>query len=216
MIRVVIADDQAVVCAGLAAIVNQDPEIEVIGQAYNGEEACSLVSQLAPDLVLMDLHMPILNGVEATRTIKDNFPHIYILVLTTYATDDWLFDALRAGASGYLLKDTLPDQLIASIKGTLQGDTYLDPAVAGAVLRQATQVSIPETTSTGLIDTLTTRERDILALLPNGLNNREIGEQLHLATGTVRNHVSTILEKLGVSDRTQAAVIALQAGLVNK
>ncbi|MEM7535834.1 MAG: response regulator transcription factor [Chloroflexota bacterium] len=180
----------------------------------NGEEALALVETLSPDLVLMDLQMPVMNGVQATRRLKREHPTLPILVLTTYAADEWVFDAVRAGAAGYLLKDTRPAQLIAAIKGTVAGETFLEPAIAGKVLRQAlhAQQSAPQPTK--LVEALTPRELDVLALVVKGLNNREIGEQLHLATGTVRNHVSEIMGKLAVSDRTQAA-LAVQMGLVD-
>jgi DNA-binding NarL/FixJ family response regulator len=213
MIRVLIVDDQPVVCAGLAAIVGSDPEIEVVGQASNGEEALTLVKSFSPNLVLMDLQMPVMNGVQATRRLKREHPTLPILVLTTYAADEWVFDAIHAGAAGYLLKDTRPAQLIAAIKGTVAGETFLDPAIAGKVLQQAARTRNSHTPPTNLIEDLTHRELDVLALVVKGMNNREIGEQLHLATGTVRNHVSEIMGKLGVSDRTQAAVLAVQLGL---
>ncbi|MEM7133620.1 MAG: response regulator transcription factor [Chloroflexota bacterium] len=214
MNRVLLVDDQTVVRAGLAAIASSDPEIEVVGEGSNGEEAITLVETLSPDLVLMDLQMPVMNGVQATRRLKREFPTLPILVLTTYAADEWVLDAVRAGAAGYLLKDTRPAQLIAAIKGTIAGDTFLDPAIAGKVLQQATNASNSNQQSTKLIEELTPRELEVLALVVKGKNNREIGEQLHLATGTVRNHVSVIMEKLAVSDRTQAAVLAVQMGLV--
>ena len=215
MIRLVIVDDQTMVRAGLAAIVGSDPEIEVVGEGGNGEEALALVATHAPDLVLMDLQMSVMNGVQATRRLKRDHPRLPILVLTTYAADEWVFDAIHAGAAGYLLKDTRPAQLIAAIKGTVTGETFLDPAIAGKVLRQATRARHGVTTPTHLSEALTARECAVLALVVKGLNNRQIGEQLHLATGTVRNHVSEIMGKLGVSDRTQAAVLALQIGLVD-
>ena len=219
MIRVLIVDDQIVVLAGLAAIVDSDPEIEVVGQVSNGAEALAHVASQAPDLVLMDLQMPVMNGVQATRRLKQEHPTLPVLVLTTYAADEWVFDAVRAGAAGYLLKDTRPVQLIAAIKGTIAGETYLDPAIAGKVLQQAAHDQgrnhVDRLVQTHLIDALTEREREVLELVVKGLNNRQIGEQLHLATGTVRNHVSAIMEKLAVSDRTQAAVLAVQIGLVD-
>jgi len=142
MIRVLIVDDQTVVRAGLAAIVGSDPEIEVVGEGNNGEEAVALVATESPDLVLMDLQMPVMNGVQATRRLKRDHPTLPILVLTTYAADEWVFDAVRAGAAGYLLKDTRPTELIAAIKGTVAGETFLDPAIAGKVLRQAVNTRI--------------------------------------------------------------------------
>ena len=215
MIRVLIVDDQPMVRAGLAAIVGSDPEIDVVGEGGNGEEALALVVAHSPDLVLMDLQMPVMNGVQATRRLKREYPTLPILVLTTYAADEWVFDAVRAGAAGYLLKDTRPAQLIAAIKGTVAGETFLDPAIAGKVLRQAVHAQNNNPQPTKLIEALTPRELGVLALVVRGMNNREIGEQLYLATGTVRNHVSEIMGKLGVSDRTQAAVLAVQMGLVD-
>ena len=214
MIRVLIVDDQTVVRVGLAAIVGSDPEIEVVGQVGNGQEALAFVAEHAPDLVLMDLQMPVMNGVQATRRLKRDHPTLPILALTTYAADEWVFDAVNAGAAGYLLKDTRPTQLIGAIKGTVAGETFLDPAIAGKVLRQAARSQSHTPQPTNLIENLSPRERDVLALVVKGLNNRQIGEQLHLATGTVRNHVSVIMAKLAVSDRTQAAVLAVKMGLV--
>lgn len=215
MIRILLIDDQTVVRAGLAAIVGSDADVEVIGEGNNGEEALALVETLAPDLVLMDLQMPIMNGVQATRRLKSDHPTLPILVLTTYAADEWVFDAVRAGAAGYLLKDTRPAQLIAAIKGTVAGETFLDPAIAGKVLQQATRTQGSHAPPTNLIEALTPRELDVLALVVKGMNNRKIGEQLYLATGTVRNHVSEIMGKMGVSDRTQAAVLAVRMGLID-
>ena len=215
MIRVLIVDDQTVVRAGLAAIVGSDPDIEVVGQGCNGEEALRLVDSLSPDLVLMDLQMPVMNGVQATRSLKQVHPTLPVLVLTTYAADEWVLDAVRAGAAGYLLKDTRPAQLVAGIKGTVAGETFLDPAIAGKLLQQAIKLPKNNSQKTKLVESLTPREFDVLALVVKGMNNREIGEQLHLATGTVRNHLSEIMGKLSVSDRTQAAVKAVQMGLVD-
>ncbi len=214
MLRIVIIDDQAAVRASLAAILGSDPEIEVVGQGSNGEEALALVAADAPDLVLMDLQMPVMNGVQATRRLKRDRPDLPILVLTTYAADEWVSDAIHAGADGYLLKESRPAQLLEAIKGTVKRKTFLDPAIAGKVLQQATRQPTSEPMPTHLLDTLTPRELEVLALVVQGLNNREIGEQLYLATGTVRNHVSVIMEKLAVTDRTQAAVLAVQMGLV--
>ncbi|MEM7331988.1 MAG: response regulator transcription factor, partial [Chloroflexota bacterium] len=192
------------------------PEIEVVGEGSNGEEALTLVDSLSPDLVLMDLQMPVMNGVQATRRLKHEHPTLPVLVLTTYAADEWVLDAVRAGAAGYLLKDTRPAQLLAGIKGTVAGETFLDPAIAGKVLQQALHPPRNNSQPTKLIEALTPRELEVLALVVQGMNNREIGEQLHLATGTVRNHVSEIMGKLTVSDRTQAAVLAVQMGLVEQ
>jgi DNA-binding NarL/FixJ family response regulator len=215
MVRVLIADDQAVVREGLAAILSTDPEIEVVGLAGDGQEALDLVPEFHPDVVLMDLKMPILNGVQATQRLRQAYPHVYVLVLTTYVADDWVFDAIRAGAAGYLLKDTRRDELLAAIKGTAEGRSYLDPAIAGRVMQQA--VASPPASVPGApqAEAFTEREQQILRLLAKGYSNPEIAQQLHLARGTVRNYVSGILQKLEVADRTQAAVEALRRGLVD-
>lgn len=214
MIRILLIDDQGAVRASLAAILGSDPGIDVVGQGNNGEEALALVATDTPDLVLMDLQMPVMNGVQATRRLKRAHPDLPVLVLTTYAADEWVFDAIHAGADGYLLKDMRPAQLLEAIKGTVERKTFLDPAIAGKVLQQATRQPTSDPRPSHLVDALTPRELEVLTLVVQGRNNREIGERLHLATGTVRNHVSVIMEKLAVTDRTQAAVLAVQMGLV--
>lgn len=209
--KLLICDDQAVVRDGLELLLGLEKDIQVVGCAQDGAEAVELTAKHQPDLVLMDLKMPGMNGIEATRQIRAKYPHVKVLVLTTYDDDEWLFDALRAGASGYLLKDTPREKVIEAVRGTLAGKSFLDPAVAGKVMAQ---VSSQQTQPASLLTKkLTSRELDVLRLLARGLTNAEIAAQLHLSEGTVRNHVSAILEKLGVSDRTQAAVIALQHGL---
>ncbi len=212
MYRILICDDQKIVCEGLQIIINADPELEVVGVAYNGSEAVEMIPETRPDLVLMDLKMPEMNGVLATRKITNAYPEIYVLILTTYDDDEWIFDAIRSGAAGYLLKDTPPNDLIKSIKGTLEGKSYIDPQVAGKLLAEYAEnfgKSQPPTHYT-----FTERERDILTLLSQGLSNTEISEKLFLAEGTVRNYTSVLLKKLGVADRTQAAILAIRYGLV--
>lgn len=216
MVRVLICDDQTVVREGLAAILGTDPEIQVVGLASQGEEALALVPETQPEVVLMDLKMPVLNGVQATQRLRRLHPNIRVLVLTTYTDDDWVLDAVQAGAAGYLLKDTRRDELIAAIKGTVAGRSYLDPAIAGKVMQQAAAGPLPVRPPEPPVEPLTEREQEILRLLVEGYNNPQIASQLHLARGTVRNYVSTILQKLGVSDRTQAALAALQRGLVDR
>jgi DNA-binding NarL/FixJ family response regulator len=192
-------------------LLKLEPDIEVVGMAEDGDEVVEIVAQKKPDLVLMDLKMPVLNGVEATRQIRKKYPDIKVLVLTTYDDDEWVFDAVKAGASGYLLKDTPREELIKAIRGTVTGRTYVDPSVAGKVLEQ---VSSRQTQPATLITSkLTDREIEVLRLIARGMSNTEISDRLFLSEGTVRNHVSSILAKLGVSDRTQAAVIAIQHGL---
>lgn len=216
MVRVLIVDDQTVVREGLAAILGTDPDLEVVGLAADGQQALVLAAELQPDVVLMDLKMPVLDGVQATRQLQRQQPGIPVLVLSTYADDEWVLNALRAGAAGYLLKDTRREALVAAIKGTAEGRSYLDPAVAGTVMRQAVTGPSPAAAGPSPFEALTDREREILRLLAQGLSNPEIARQLHLARGTVRNYVSAILQKLGVADRTEAAVEALRRGLLEE
>jgi DNA-binding NarL/FixJ family response regulator len=215
MVRVLICDDQAVVREGLAAILSTDSEIEVVGLAENGRQALGLLEETQPDVVLMDLKMPVLNGVQATSRLRRDYPDIQVLVLTTYADDRWLFDAIRAGASGYLLKDTRRDELIAAVKGTAAGKCFLDPSVAGKLIQQVAAPRPAEPPCDAEVEPLTEREREVVSLLAEGHSNPEIARRLHLAPGTVRNYVSGILQKLGVADRTQAAIVALRRGLVD-
>lgn len=211
MITVIIVDDQEVVREGMRAILGTVPGIDVVGVAANGAEAIEAVARHAPDVVLMDLNMPIMSGVEATRVIAASHPASRVLVLTTYDAEVWVLDAIRAGASGYLLKDAPRERLIEAIKGTADGKTHLDPGVAGELLaRVASSSALAPTTVT---DELSTRELDVLRLLGRGLSNAAIAEQLFLSEGTVRNYVSSILTKLDLDDRTQAAVLAVRHGV---
>jgi DNA-binding NarL/FixJ family response regulator len=209
--KLIICDDQSIVRDGLEMLVKLEKDMEVVGTAGDGAAAVELVTQKKPDIVLMDLKMPVMNGVEATRRIRAQFPEIKVLVLTTYADDEWVFDAVQAGASGYLLKDTPRDEVIKAIRGTLEGKTYVDPSVAGKVLHQAAARHTQP--ATNITADLTEREVEVLRLIAKGFSNKDISGKLFLSEGTVRNHVSVILAKLGVSDRTQAAVIAIQHGL---
>ena len=215
MVRVLIVDDQTVVREGLAAILSTEPEIQVVGLAADGQEALDLVAQTCPHVVLMDLKMPRMNGVQATQRIGRDHPQVRVLVLTTYVADEWVFDAIRAGATGYLMKDTRRAELIAAIKGTAEGKSYLDPVVAGRVMQQAIASPQAEAPGEPPAEALTERELQILRLLSKGYSNPEIAKEVHLARGTVRNYVSAVLQKLGVSDRTQAAIEALRLGLVD-
>lgn len=213
MIKIIIADDQEIVCEGLKKILQSDPDIKVIGIANNGQQALDLVHHQTPDLVLMDLQMPIMNGVQAIRQLRKTHPDLPIIVLTTYMDDKWLFDAIRAGATGYLLKDSPRQELIDAIKGTLSGNVYLDPSVARKVLDSV--AASPEPIESDEDFDLSERERDILQLLVEGLSNAEIAHRLYLSEGTVRNYLSSLFVKLDVSDRTQAVVVALRRGLVS-
>lgn len=213
MVRVLICDDQAVVCEGLELILNADPEIEVVGLAYDGSEALEMVQDTQPDLVLMDLKMPVMNGIHATRELKKRDPEIKVLVLTTFGEDEWVFDAVRSGADGYLLKGTPREKLVAAVKGTAAGEAHIDPEVGGKLLAQVAQIPGDQDTTLGV--DLSERELGVLKLLAQGWTNAEIAEQLYLTRGTVRNYVSSILSKLDVDDRTQAAILAIRHGLVD-
>jgi DNA-binding NarL/FixJ family response regulator len=210
--RLLICDDQATVRDGLRLMLSLEPDLEVIGTAQNGAEALELVAQTGPDLVLMDLKMPVMNGIEATRRIVDGFPATRVLVLTTYDADEWVFDAVRAGAAGYLLKDTPRAELVAAVRGTVAGKGYIDPAVAGKLLQNVAQRATTPGVASWLAQ-LSEREHEVLHLLARGLSNAAIAQTLHLSEGTVRNYVSTILVKLNVTDRTQAAILAIRQGL---
>jgi len=214
MIRVLICDDQDVVLEGLQAILRTAPGIEVVGVTHDGAEALDLVPETRPDVVLMDLKMPGVNGIQATHQIRGGYPEVRVLVLTTYDADEWVFDAIRGGASGYLLKDTPREELIAAIKGTAAGKTHVDPGVARMLFTRIAQptAAAPETS---IGESLTDREREVLRLVARGFSNADIAGRLYLSEGTVKNYVSSVFTKLGVSDRTQAAVIALRYGLVD-
>ncbi len=212
-IKVLICDDQDIVRQGLQLILETSPGIEVVGMAEDGAEALELIPKTQPDVVLMDLKMPGMNGIQATRLIHDRYPAIHVLALTTFDADEWVFDAIRSGAAGYLLKDTPRDRLVEAIRDTIEGKTHVDPAVAGKLLSKLRQV--PASVSTAVANSLSEREREILSLLAQGLNNADIATRLYLSEGTVRNYVSSIFGKLGVSDRTQAAVLAMRYGLVD-
>ena len=213
MIRVLICDDQAIARHGLQMILASAPDLEVVGQAQDGQEAVELTAQLTPDVVLMDLKMPRLNGVQATRRIRSQSPDTQVLVLTTYDADEWVFNAIRAGANGYILKDTPPDQLLSAIRDAAAGKTPVDPAVAGKLFKRVADKPVPQTDA--LVEPLSDRELEIVQLMAGGLTNAEIGAALFLSEGTIRNYISTILGKLGVKDRTQAVVTAIRYGLID-
>jgi two-component system, NarL family, response regulator LiaR len=212
MIRLLICDDQVFVCEGLKAIFSTFSEVEVVGLACDGEEALRQVESLKPDLVLMDLKMPVMNGIQATRLIKERYPEIRVLVLTTYDFDEWVFEAIRAGASGYLLKDTPREQLFAAVSGTMEGKGYIDPSIAPKLLDQFSGIP-PVAPNIEMTRLLSERELEVLKLLAQGKTNAEIASHLVLSEGTVKNYVSSIFSKINVSDRTQATIFALRNGL---
>jgi DNA-binding NarL/FixJ family response regulator len=220
-IRVLLVDDQQIVRQGLATILKYTPWIEVVGQASDGEEAVALARVLQPDVVLMDLKMPRLGGIPATRQICSELPDTHVIILTTYDADDMVFEGIKAGARGYLLKDADGETLVDALRGVVQGKSLIDPSVARKVLNEFKKLAAePPARPTkqppeGLdLEPLTPREEEVLHLLVEGLSNKEIGGRLHLTEGTVKNYVSTIIAKLQANDRTHAVVTALRYGLV--
>ncbi len=209
-IRVLIVDDHQIVRKGLRALLETEEGLQVVGEAANGREAIAQADALAPDVILMDLVMPELDGVDATREIVRRHPGAHILVLTSYGSDNKIFPAIKAGALGFLLKDTRPDELIDAIREAAAGHSSLDPIVARRLLREFSQeASVPPK------EPLTGRERDVLRHIARGLTNERIAERLFISEATVRTHVSNILAKLGLSNRTQAALYALREGLAS-
>lgn len=213
-IHILICDDQIVVCEGFNAILSTVKDIEVVGMAHNGEEAIKMIEQVHPDLVLMDLKMPLMNGIQATLKITKEYPDIRVLVLTTYDDDEWVFDAIRAGAHGYLLKNIPREELVRAIYDAMSGKTPVDPGVAGKLFSQVKGKNMEFDSS--LLKELNARERDVLRLIGKGRNNSEIADTLHLSEGTVKNLVSRILSKLQVEDRTQAALLAVRSGVAEE
>jgi NarL family two-component system response regulator LiaR len=209
VIRVLIADDHGVVRQGLRTFLELQEEIAVVGEASDGEEAVDAVERLAPDVVLMDLVMPRLDGIEAIRRIRERSPGTRVIVLTSFAEDDKVFPAVRAGAAGYLLKDVQPQELVRAIRTVHSGQALLHPAVAARLMEE-----VADGEPRRALGVLTPREREILALLARGLANKAIARHCGLSEKTVKTHVSNILGKLGVADRTQAALWAVREGLV--
>jgi len=214
MIRVMICDDQEIVREGLRTILDADDEIQVSATAEDGEALFRMIEdEGAPDLVLMDLKMPVMNGIQATRQLRTSYPGTKVLVLTTYDDDQWVVDAIRAGASGYLLKDTPRIDLIDAVKGTLAGQSFVDPSVAGKLLAMASG-TMPRPTASSAPQ-IRPREKQILILIARGLSNADIASELFLSEGTVRNYASALFNRIGVTDRTQAAIAALRYGIIS-
>lgn len=210
-VRVLLADDQALVRVGFQMILDARPDIEVVGQAGDGREALDLTAELHPDVVLMDIRMPVLDGLEATRRIVSSGSSSRVVVLTTYELDDTIFTALRAGASGFLLKDASPSDLVDAVRVVARGDALLAPSVTRRVLdRMLTQPVTAPAELRGLTD----REVEVLRLVATALSNAEIAGRLSLSETTVKSHVSAVLRKLGLRDRVQAVVLAYDVGLV--
>jgi DNA-binding NarL/FixJ family response regulator len=213
LIRVVIADDDDLMRAGLVELLTADPDIEITGQAANGREAVERACRLAPDVVLMDVRMPDVDGIAATRELARAAPHAKVLILTTFEQDDYIFGALRAGASGFLLKRTRPEELIAAVHAVAAGDSLLSPSVTRRVIDRMAQQPTPELADQARLDGLTPREREVLVLIARGLSNREIAGVLVVEESTIRTHVKRILMKLHLRDRVQAVIFAYETGL---
>lgn len=214
MTRIVIADDQALFREGLRTLLSIRPDMEVVGEAANGEEAVALVQRLRPHVVLMDLRMPEVDGIQATARLRERCPEIPVLVLTTFDDDANLFGALRAGAAGYLLKDVSSETLVSAIHAATRGESFLQSTVTGRVVAAfARLMEAGGPKAEAMVLPLSPREREIVSLLGSGASNKEIADRLNLAEGTVKNHVTSILTKLDVRDRTQAALRARQLGI---
>ncbi|TMR14689.1 response regulator transcription factor [Nonomuraea turkmeniaca] len=213
MTRVLIADDDHLMRAGLIELLTADPGIEIAGQAATGREAVEKARLLAPEVVLMDVRMPDLDGIAATRRLSQTAPEVKILILTTFEQDDYIFGALRAGASGFLLKRARPEDLIAAVHAVAAGDSLLSPSVTRRVITRLAQQPAPDLAGQAKLEALTPRERETLELLARGLSNREIAAVLVVEESTIRTHVKRILMKLGLRDRVQAVIFAYESGI---
>jgi RNA polymerase sigma factor (sigma-70 family) len=215
MTTVLIADDQALVRVGLRKILEAEAELSVVGEAVDGEDAVEAARRLRPDIVLMDIRMPVLDGIEATRRIVAAQPATSVLIVTTFGLDGYVYDALRAGASGFMLKDAPPEEIVAAVRIVASGDALLAPAVTRSVIEEfARQPPSTERVLPHAVETLTPREREVLDLLARGCSNPEIGARLVISEATVKTHVARILQKLDLRDRVQAVIYAYESGLV--
>ena len=212
-VRVVLVDDQALFREGLRTLLSTRADIDVVGEAVDGAQAVVMVGQTQPAVVLMDLQMPVMDGVQATAKLRERYPEVRVLVLTTFDDEGNVFGALRAGAAGYLLKDVSLDTLVSAIHAAARGECFLQSTVTGTVVDAVTRMMTAGPTATALVLPLSPREREILGLVSTGASNKEIADRLCLAEGTVKNHVTNILVKLDVRDRTQAALRARSLGL---
>ena len=213
-IKTLIVDDQKILTQGLKMILDLEKDIEVTAVASNGQEALALCQWQCPDVILMDIKMPIMNGVEATERISSLFPHTRIIILTTFHDKEFIFDALKNGARGYLLKESPPEKIVEAVRTVYQGGSILQPSIAAKVIDEFSRLSPTSTEKDERANLLTEREIEILMLIGDGKNNKEIATTLYLSQGTVRNHITHILEKLGLRDRTQLAIFALRNHLL--
>lgn len=215
LIKILLVDDQRLMREGLRTLLELEPDLDVIGEAEDGQQALSAYEKLSPSVVLMDIRMPVMDGVQATRTLLERWPEARIIILTTFDDDQYVFEGLRAGALGYLLKDVSGEELSEAIRAVAGGGALIEPSIARRVLAEFSRLAHPAPqAAASLVEALSDRETEILRLLAQGLTNRQIAARLFLAEGTIKNYVSTILQKLGVEDRTQAALRAQELGLL--
>ena len=212
-IRVLIADDQAVLRGAFRSLLREEPGFEVVGDAADGAQAVDAVLRLRPDVVLMDIRMPNVDGLEATRRIVGSGAATRVLILTTFDLDEYVFDGLRAGASGFLLKDASPEELIAAIRVVAEGESVLSPAVTRRVVERFARIPQPDARMAAVLDSLTAREREVLGLLGRGMSNLEIARELVISHATAKTHVRSVLAKLDLRDRAQAVVFAYESGV---
>ncbi|MHB8193658.1 MAG: response regulator [Bellilinea sp.] len=215
IIRILLVDDQGLFREGLRTLLEVQPDFQVVGEASNGEEALRLAATNQPEIILMDLRMPVMDGVTATRRIRDSFPSIHVIVLTTFDDDETVFDGLRAGAVGYLLKDVTSEKLCEAIRAASRGEYFMLPSITAKVMSEFTRMArTPRTVQGELIADLSTRELEVLRHVATGASNKEIADILVIAEGTVKNHLTSILAKLDARDRMQAVLKAREYGLI--
>lgn len=216
MTKVLIADDQALVRIGLRKIITSEPGMEVIGEVGDGESAIAAALKQQPEVVLMDIRMPVVDGIEATRRISASAPGVRVLILTTFGLDEYVYGALRAGASGFMLKDAPPEEILGAIRIVARGEALLAPAVTRTVIETFIRQRVPASGSPRELEDLTPREREVFELVVEGLSNPEIASRLNVSEATAKTHVARVLDKLGVRDRVQAVIYAYERGLVTR
>lgn len=215
MVRILLADDQTLIRQGIQTLLELEADLTIVATAANGHEALAAVERSQPDVVLMDIRMPLLDGVAATRQITARFPQVGVIILTTFDDDEYVFEGLKAGARGYLLKDVDSNEIVQAIRAVAAGEALIQPSIARKVVTEFSRLAAQPTPLASILpEPLTERERDVLAAITEGLSNREIALRLSITEGTVKNHVSNLLAKLDVRDRTQALIRARELGLV--
>ena len=213
-VRVAIADDEALVRGGFRAILDSDPDLDVVAEAADGRQALAAVERFAPDVVVMDIRMPELDGLAATRQLRATHPEVRVLIVTTFDLDEYVYDALQAGAAGFLLKDARPTELIGAVRAVASGDALISPQVTRRLIEAFVAARPAVTPADARLDALSAREREVLLLLARGLSNREIASAMDLSEATVKTHVAAVLAKLDVRDRVRAVIVAYETGLV--